>query len=79
MGIVTSKGRTGLRLLVAVWTPCMENLPKNEIMQQQAKPSDRNSLYLDALFELKDLVFLKQVFSSLEMSGKKADRYLSVV
>lgn len=78
-GIVSSKGSTGVGLPVAILLQDVESLPKNEAMQQQAKLNDASSLYLDGPFELMDLVFLKQVYSSLEMFGKKTDGCLSLV
>lgn len=53
--------------------------PKDESMQQEARPRDGKSPHLDAPFELMDLVFLKQVYSFLEMFVKKAESCLSVI
>lgn len=69
--MVSSKHSTVLGLLGVIWLPHVESLPKNKAMQQQAKLNDGSSLHLDESFDLMDLLFLKQVYSSLEMSGNK--------
>lgn len=72
-------GSTGLELLVATWLPCVEILSKKEAIQEQTKPSDANNLHLHVSFEHIDLVFLKQICSSLEMFGKRIDSCPSAV
>lgn len=72
-------GSTGWELLVATWLPCVEILSKNEAIQQQTKPSDANNLHLHVSFERMDLVFLKQICSSLEVFGKRTDSCPSAV
>lgn len=78
-GMVSSKCSTGLGLVVAIWLPRVDSMPKNEAMQQQAKLKVGSILHLDASFDLMDLVFLKQDYSSMEMFGKKTDSCLSLV